>query len=69
MDQFGLPGSYDYDGDCGISPTPTKTVGGSGAGPGAPEGASEIPFAGGDEKNILAGGGGHGGFALGKVPD
>jgi hypothetical protein len=61
-----------YEGDCGVTPTPTNTVSGSGAGPVGPEGMHEIPFAGGGETNILASGGheGHGGFAIpGTVPD
>lgn len=70
MADFGLPGSYDYDGDCGVSPTPTKTVAGSGGGSVGPEGAHEVPFAGGGEKNILDGPNHRSAdYALDGVPD
>ena len=69
MAQFGMPGEYDYDGDCGVSMSPTTTVDGSQHPDAIGPGAVEVPFAGGGESNILSGGGGHGGFALGKVPD
>lgn len=62
---MAMPGEFDYDGDCGVSPTPTKTVSGSGGGAVGPEGMHQVPI---DlnGKNILAGGGGHGGFVLGS---
>lgn len=51
-----MPGEASaYEGDCNVTPTPTKTVAGSGAGAVGPEGMHEVPFAGGDEENILSG--------------